>query len=128
MLAASFGAASKTTFPLWMYVRTFPHPAAVNIAARSIIGSRFLPPTLTPRRSAMYTAALLEEGTPDLVGGHIGIAYRNFDGELLCFVSQMIAATSWRCSDNTSLSSSGTLFEGGGRQDGAEWPLVGDLI
>ena len=44
--------AVKTTFPLWMNVRTFSHPASTNRALRSRIGSLFLPPTLIPLSSA----------------------------------------------------------------------------
>jgi len=52
MRFTSDASAPKTTLPLWMYVCTPPHPARANIAARSRMGSRCLPPTLTPRRSA----------------------------------------------------------------------------
>jgi len=64
--------ARKTTFPLWIYVRTSRQPAPLNIATRSCMGSLCLPPTLTPRRSATW---LFSSSRGPATSGH-GIAAR----------------------------------------------------
>src|SRR4029077_12752687 len=60
--------AEKSTFPLWMYVRTSPNPSASRQARRSAIRITFLPPTLIPRRSATYRATSEAYGAPLIPG------------------------------------------------------------
>jgi hypothetical protein len=55
-LAAERAGCRKTALPLWMYVATALPPALSIRARRSVIFSERLPPTLMPRRSAMYVA------------------------------------------------------------------------
>src|SRR6185437_1522578 len=50
---------SKSTLPLWMYVRTDANPRPSQRAARSFMGRRPVPPTLIPRSRAMYFNGVL---------------------------------------------------------------------
>ena len=53
-VSSSPARASKTTFPLWIRVRTFSQPSCSNIRTSAGMGSLFLPPTLMPRSRARW--------------------------------------------------------------------------
>src|SRR4029077_4818689 len=49
-----FPGAPTTTLPLWMYVAGSVKPISANASRRSVIGTRFFPPTLIPRNSTAH--------------------------------------------------------------------------
>src|SRR5262249_13628298 len=62
--------ASKTTLPLWMYVRTRSCPGAANTSRSWTIGS-WRPPRLTPRSSARRAAIRLGTGKALVLVEHV---------------------------------------------------------
>src|SRR5215469_853950 len=61
---------SKSTFPLWMYVRTDWQPSPVQISARSFMAITPEPPTLMPRSRAMYFCMRFLKRRPGSSGVH----------------------------------------------------------